>query len=147
MGLNASQTRKVVIGLRMLEQELVRMERFLEGDEVGILYQRRTRLEPPEQNALRNHAATMRAILRLLKQRLDLPVETSNGRSMLANRFAFLWVDLDEIRPGSLRGLGHVDPDLSETLEPDIVMLMQSLRAMSHILADGLVEGADGERR
>ena len=140
MGLNGAQKRKLTIVLRMFEKELAHVEELMDADAEGILYRRVTRLNEQEKSQLRGLAKVGRETLARLKERFDLTVDTEDGRGIILSHFVQLWVDLQEIRPQELRSSGEVDPVLYETLEPDLLELIQVVRSVPYVL--GAVKNA-----
>lgn len=140
MMLNGAQKRKLTIVLRMFEKELAHVEELMEADTEGILYRRVTHLSEQEKAQLQGLAKVGRETLTRLKERFDLAVDTEEGRGIILSHFVQLWVDLQEIRPQELRSSGEVDPVLYETLEPDLLELIQVIRSVPYVL--GAVKNA-----
>ena len=133
MSLNEHQKRHVGVTLRLLDKELAQLERLIQTEEEGVLFRRVNDFDAGERERLRSLAAAMREVLRRVKKRHDLPVDVESTRQTLMAHFSHLWGDLEEMRPRELRGYGRVDLGLTETLEPDLDMLIQMVGMIRNV--------------
>jgi hypothetical protein len=133
VSLNEHQKRHVGVTLRLLDKEIAQMERLVQSEEEGVLYRRASDFDERERERLRTLASAVREVLRGLKERFDLPVEEESTRQTVMAYFSHLWGDLEEMRPKELRGYGTVDPGLTETLEPDLDLLIQMVGMIRNV--------------
>jgi len=133
MSLNEHQKRHVTITLRLLDKEIAQMERLVQREAEGVLFKRVSDIDEAERERLRTLAAAMRKVLRRLKERFDLTVEEESTRQTLMAHFPHLWSDLEEVRPKELGVYGAVDPGLTETLEPDVDLLIQMVGMIRNV--------------
>jgi hypothetical protein len=137
-GLNPFQRRAVNSTLVHLEQQLLRLEQVVQGEEERVLLRRVGNISPEEQARLRDLFKHIRNQMRTIAAEYDLPGSEEDMRSALVGTATILWADLEELRPSTLDRYGAVDPALEATLGPRIEALIQSVLAV--------VELAKGER-
>lgn len=117
---NVGQRRIVTIALRRFEQHLRQADAWLQGggQETGILYSRRLRLEPDLRAEARQVIASALEQLAELARQFDLTPVEEDLAAEIVGHMRIDWTDLKDVCSDGLKGCGAVDPRLAQELDP-----------------------------
>ncbi|HXH14110.1 MAG TPA: hypothetical protein VNP04_30640 [Alphaproteobacteria bacterium] len=133
--LNKNQQRQVSTTMVLVDESLALCKRLLrQGPEQGLLYTIQDDLSPSQKARLLSHLQEMRDVLSHLDGQLQLTHKVSSLTREIAGELAYLWTIIEECASHRLRGYGPVDESLKAELDPRLVQLITSIRAMEHIV-------------
>lgn len=133
--LNESQQRGLSIALRLVDQNMKKIEAILERpQEIGAMYEIQDDLSPAMRELLPGKVAAVRAILKGLKDRFSLSPEITMASREAFKSLPYLWQVLQESTAARLRRYGEVDPRLGPALDPELKKLESLLMEMEEIL-------------
>lgn len=123
--LNSYQKNSLTVVLRILEERLRRIERWLQGyEESGILYQYRLNLSSEQRGDIHRQVTQALEHIAELKQRFDLRVIHEDARAMFRSEMSSIWANLCDTRADKLKRYGAVSPRLASMLDPSIDALV-----------------------
>ncbi len=133
--LNDSQRISLKIALRLVDEQMKRIEAILENPrEVGVMYEFHDDLSPAMRELLPVKVATARAILKDVKDRFSLSPEIIMASREAFKSLPYLWQVLQESTAARLRRYGEVDPRVGPALDPELKKLELLLMEMEEIL-------------
>jgi hypothetical protein len=133
--LNKDQKRQVSVTMVLVDEALALCKRLLrQGAEQGLLYTIQDDLSPLQKVRLLSHIQEMRDVLSQLDGQLQLTHKISSLTREISGELSYLWTIIEECASHRLRGYGPVDDSLKAELDPRLVQLITSIRAMEHIV-------------
>lgn len=136
--LNEHQKRRVEVALFLLDRDLDEIVRLLTVESTeGTLYHVDRDVDDGARAQLLAGAKEIKGTITKLKARFELEPHVRSEGSAIAALLASLWVRIHDARPRNLAGFGDVNPKLYETLEPDLMRIIQVLRRMEGRLGSG----------
>jgi hypothetical protein len=119
--LTPSQERSLYASLITFEKALRLVDRLLsDGDEIGILYYRKSYLDIQARERIRNKIAVTLVELKGFTEKLGLLPTEKNLESIIMTEMSISWESLEESRSKRLRGYGNISPQAMEIIDPAI---------------------------
>jgi len=144
--LNRAQQRVLTVTMQRLERVLAEQEQLLQPELPLVLNERIADVDESEAADLRALADAARRELSEIATLCGLDSRRQSTRRLLQATLSTLWADLEDTRPGKLRGYGEVTPEAISNLGPPIDRLIALVDAMQVVLAQDTVD-EDGESR
>jgi len=113
-----------------LEETLSLAERFLAGDQSGILLSIRATFDARERKELRSLITEARRVIGTRAETFSLPHEERDARRVLDGHLVQTWSSLEDTRPKRLGGYGAMDPAAAAQLDPLVDRLIDLVNAM-----------------
>lgn len=119
--LTPSQGRSLHASLLLFEKALRMVDRLLsEGDEIGILYYRKSNVDIQSCELIQKQIAITQVELEDFAKILGLrPIEESLESTIMAE-MSISWESLEESRSKRMRGYGELSPQAVEIIDPAI---------------------------
>ena len=126
--LNEHQHRALSTRLSSIERELYKAERLVKGDLAqGELFETTSDITQAESEQLLKIIHAAREIISELGIQFALTTKKQEVRSWLLGHFSIVWTILEDCHANKLEGFGEVSPGLSETLDPKIDQLIETV--------------------
>ncbi len=133
--LSESHRSRIRITLTLLDEALVKFEKWAQGREVrSILYIERNTLAPDEQTKLLANIAGIRRIIRELRDDLSLEASPQDIAKTIRAHCYILWVNILEMTGKYLRGFGEPSQELVDYLDPRANLILQYLDGIKILL-------------
>ncbi len=133
--LNKHQQRRLEVTLYLVERSLDEMADYLRGElPCGEMYETHSDLSLEEQNELLTHIGEAKQRIARIKNDFGLDAGTNDLRGIIMGYLSSLWESLHNTRPRNLKGFGTVAPELFETLDPELMQIINLVGAMSRLL-------------
>ncbi len=133
--LSESHRSQIRITLTLLDEALVKFEKWAQGREVrSILYIERNTLAPDEQTKLLANIAGIRRIIRELRDDLSLEASPQDIAKTIRAHCYILWVNILEMTGKYLRGFGEPSQELVDYLDPRANLILQYLDGIKILL-------------
>lgn len=133
--LNQSQTNSLWISLAGFEEALHRIERWLEeGEESGILYTRRLKLESATKKMIRKEVENSLSTIKSLAQKYGLERREESLNGHILGQLSICWADLFDTKSKRLKGYGKIDPAVVEEIDRDIESLSEKAMQIINII-------------
>jgi len=133
--LNRDQKRQVSTTMVLVDESLALCKRLLrQGSKQGLLYTLQDDLSPSQKACLWSHLQKMHDVLSQLDGEWRLTHRVSSLTREIAGELSYLWIIIEECASHRLRGYGPVDGSLKAELDPRLLQLIESIRAIEHIM-------------
>ncbi len=124
--------------LGLLDEALLEFEAWGRGRENrSVLYQERNALSKDQREKILIQVQTIRTVLVKIRDDLDLRTKTGNVARSILGQCSALWVSLVELESKRLRRYGELPDGLAEYLDPKIAQLIDWVKEISRIAAEG----------
>ena len=133
--LNDSQRTSLSIALRLVDQNIKKIETILEKPrEVGVMYEIQDDLRPAMRELLPGKIEAVRALIKSLRDRFSLPREITPASREAFKGLPLLWEIIQEASSARLRRYGSVDARLGPLLDPELKKLETLVMKLEEIL-------------
>ena len=124
--LNTAQRTSLAVVLRYFERSLQQAKGWLQGQQdMGVLYRGSLQLSPERRAAALAHIAEALEGITRLAGRFELQPSDEPLENRIAAEMSVNWANLVDTRADKLARYGSVDPELRESLDPEIEHLAQ----------------------
>jgi hypothetical protein len=124
--------------LGLLDEALLEFEAWAHGRENrSVLYRERNTLSEDQQKRISIQVQKIRTVLVEVRDDLDLRTMTGNVAKSILGQCSALWVSLVELEGEHLGRYGKPPDGLAEYLDPKTSRLIDSVKEISRIAAEG----------
>ncbi len=124
--------------LGLLDETLLEFEAWAHGREnMSVLYQEINTLSEDQREKILIQVQKIRRVLVELRDDLDLRTRTGNVVKSVLGQCSALWVNLVELEIKRIRRYGEPPDGLAEYLDPKTAQLIDSVKEISRIAAEG----------
>lgn len=135
VALTISQRRYLRASFTCFEKALRNADRLLnEGDEVGILYHRKMRLDAGQRQVLQGKINAALTELSALVKALGIRAAEEDASRIIMAEMSASWADLVDARSDHMSGYGAVNPGTALMLDPAIDRLAGMALEMSNMM-------------
>ncbi|MEJ5296930.1 MAG: hypothetical protein ACUVSM_00390 [Armatimonadota bacterium] len=118
-GGDSPHLRGITVTLALLDETLCEIEELARGRErQSILFRERNRLAPARRSAILERVASMREVIRRVRDALDLQPDVQEAAVEIRSLCAGLWEHVIELKPGHLARYGPLPEGLASTMDP-----------------------------
>lgn len=129
--LNKHQERRLAVTLYLVEQGLDQIVDYLRRElPRGEMYDTTCDLSPEERDDVLARIEEAKQRIAKIKFEFQLQPKTNDVRAMIMGYLSSLWESLHNTRPRKLKGFGTVSPELFETLDPELMRIIEAVEAM-----------------
>ncbi|HML39581.1 MAG TPA: hypothetical protein PKD23_02755 [Bellilinea sp.] len=119
--LTSTQERSLHASLLLFEKALRKVDRLLsDGDEIGILYYRKSYLDKQTRELIHKKIANTLVELEEFTKKLALRPIAESLESTIMGEMSISWESLEESRSKRMRGYGEISPQAVEIIDPAI---------------------------
>ncbi len=134
--LNTHQRRRVEVTLYLVEQGLDEIAGYLRGElPAGEMYEMVSDLSLDERTAMLAHIDDAKRKIAKIKNDFGLDARTNDLRGLIMGYLSSLWESLHNTRPRNLKGFGAVAPALYETLDPELIQIIDRINTMLAVIS------------
>jgi hypothetical protein len=139
MGLSEPQQRRLEVTLSLIEQTLLELEMcYMTGAITrGEMVKVDNNLTHEQVQQLLDLFETMRQRIGQMRQQFQLQPQGHDLRRLLGSHFSHFWATLHDCRTNKLKGTGAIDPQLKQTLDPQIDELIRLVLEMERVIQGG----------
>ncbi len=124
--------------LGLLDEALLEFEAWAHGRENrSVLYRERNTLSKDQREKILLQVQKIRRVLVEVRDDLDLRTMTGNAAKSILGQCSALWVSLVELEGERLSRYGKPPDGLAEYLDPKTAQLIDSVKEISRIVAEG----------
>lgn len=133
--LNEAQQRCLSVALRLLEDNLLIIEKQLEAsDYIGMLKEVKNDISFSIQDAIREKASRIREGIKIISERFHLPKTCISTSTIALSSISYCWQILEDTTSKKLKKFGRTPEDLGTSLDPPMNEMLDRLLEIEFLL-------------